>query len=305
MSAQIALWGKDRATSGRCVCSFSINTMTSPRSASRETNRVIRFGCGAMSTTGAPERGLSTSTLWAMRTPHYALNLHCKSCRIRTDVPLPAREIGKFLRSAILRDRCFTQRSRRAPCGRIVDIDIGRQTTLQAVHQPVIHDVVHSAVTAHLPRQVSSRFPERMLILVAIAVDVLPLLLALAIKKNTRRIVREGALGTHNRVQAAVRTGADNVMLQENGAAFQGLDDAGVHVAADVFLRALGVALGKILLDETAQRSLGRAYRNHVVEPVAPVNVHVMRHRAQSMGGIDIAITLHMRNPAPQALSLG
>ena len=91
------------------------------------------------------------------------------------NVPLGACEIGEFLGSAILGHRCLTQWGRRTPRGGIVDIDIGHETPFQAIHEPEIHDVVHSAVAAHFAGQFSGCFPERVLVLVAKRIDVLPI----------------------------------------------------------------------------------------------------------------------------------
>src|SRR5260370_20623984 len=99
------------------------------------------------------------------------LGLNCKAWRVRMTVPLAAREIGKFLGSAILRHRRFAEWSGRAPCGRIVDIDIGHETLFQAIHQPVVHDVVHSTVATHLACHLSRRLPEWVLVLVAKRID--------------------------------------------------------------------------------------------------------------------------------------
>ena len=87
------------------------------------------------------------------------------------DAPLATREIGEFLGSAILRHRCFTQRSGRTPGGGIVDIDIGHEPSFQAIHKPIIHDVVHSAVATHFAGHFSGCFPERVLVLVAKRID--------------------------------------------------------------------------------------------------------------------------------------
>ena len=65
-----------------------------------------------------------------------ALKSEVQSPENPMDVPLATREIGEFLGSTILCHRCFTQRSRRTPCGGIVDIDIGHETSFQAIHQP-------------------------------------------------------------------------------------------------------------------------------------------------------------------------
>src|ERR1035437_6565397 len=115
-------------------------------------------------------------------------SLNCKACRVGTNVLLPACESRKFLGRAILCYRSFTERSRRTPCGGIVDINIGHQPPLQAIHQPVIHDVVHSAVATHLACQFSGGPPERVLILVAKGVNVLPIFLLWSVQEDTWRI---------------------------------------------------------------------------------------------------------------------
>ena len=80
-----------------------------------------------------------------------------------------------------------------------------------------------------------------------------------------------------------------------------GFYDAGVHVTADVLFGALQVPVSEVRFHIRAQRGLGRTHRNHVVEPVAPMDVHVMGYRAQTVRRIQIAIAPHMREPAPQA----
>ena len=89
-------------------------------------------------------------------------------------------------------------------------------------------------------------------------------------------------------------------MLKKNSAAFLGFDDAGVHVTANVVLGALRVAVREIRFHICAQRGLRRTHRNHVVEPVAAVDVHVMSHGAESVRRVQVAIALHMRKAAPQ-----
>ena len=141
--------------------------------------------------------------------------------------------------------RCLTQRSRRTPCGGIVDIDIGHETLFQAIHQAVIHDVIHSAVATRFAGHFSSCLPERMLVLFAKCIDVLPILLSL----GRRRKYAVGNQRKHplcpNRVEPAVRPRIHYVMLEKDRAALLGFYDAGVHVAADVFFRALGVSVSE------------------------------------------------------------
>src|SRR5438552_10738453 len=90
-------------------------------------------------------------------------------------------------------------------------------------------------------------------------------------------------------------------MLEKNRAASLGFYDAGVHVTADILFGALGVSISEVRFHICAQRGLGRTHRNHVVEPIATMDVHVMGYWAQSVRRIQIAIALDMREPAPQA----
>jgi len=68
----------------------------------------------------------------------------------------------------------LAQWSGRAPGGGIVNIDVGHKPSLQAIHQAVIHYVIHSAVAAHLARQLSGLLPEGMLVLLPKCVDSFP-----------------------------------------------------------------------------------------------------------------------------------
>src|SRR5436309_5296480 len=127
-------------------------------------------------------------------------------------------------------------------------------------------------MAAHFTRHFSRSLPERVLIFLAKWVKVLPLLFFLAIHKNAGGIISEGALGADNGIQAAVRPRADHVMLKQNGAPLGGLDDAGIHVAADIFFRAFGIALGKVGFDVFSQGRLGWTHRDHVIKLVAAMN---------------------------------
>src|SRR6266567_571655 len=142
------------------------------------------------------------------------LDLNCKAWRVRMSVPLAAREIGEFLGSAILCHRCFTEWSGSAPCGRIVDIDIGHETLFQAIHQPVVHHVVHSTVATHFTGQFTSCLPEWVLVLFTKRIDGLPVFFLRAVYEHTRRVVGKYALGARDRIEATVRPWVDHVMLE-------------------------------------------------------------------------------------------
>src|SRR5215831_18822356 len=150
------------------------------------------------------------------------------------DTPLATREVREFLRSTMLCHGCLTQRSRCTPCGRIIDVDIGYEAFFQTIHKTIIHDVVHSAVATRFASHLSSCFPKRVLVLFTKPIDRLPVLLLRAVDENTRRVIGESTLRARDRVEAAVRSWVDYIMLEKNGTALLRFDDAGVHVATDV-----------------------------------------------------------------------
>src|SRR5262249_10842723 len=53
-----------------------------------------------------------------------------RSSHRRPRLPLTPREIGEFLRSAAVCHRRFTERPGRAPCSRVIDVDIGHRAVL-------------------------------------------------------------------------------------------------------------------------------------------------------------------------------
>src|SRR5882724_11305509 len=61
-------------------------------------------------------------------------------------------------------------------------------------------------------------------------------------------------------------------------------------------VRELGLYVG-------TQRRLGGTHRNHVVESVAPMDIHIMRNRPQPVRRVEVAISFHMRKPPPQAFA--
>src|ERR1700722_169290 len=154
------------------------------------------------------------------------LSLNGKARRTRIGVPLTPREVGKFLRSTILRHRSFTERSRRAPRGGVVDVDVRYESLLQALHQAVVHDVVHAPVAPQFASPLSRCLPEWMLVLVAKRIDGVPILLLrtigllCAVEENTRRVVGEHSLCSLDRIEAAVGTRIDHIVLQKDRPAF-------------------------------------------------------------------------------------
>src|SRR5262249_5315657 len=192
------LCGKACATSGRRITSASIRTMTSPRNASTETRREFASDLvsGAVTVCSA---GLSSCANSVMTTVLNQQNQREPSgpreVDTRTFIPTTTRKIGKFLRSAMGRYRRFAQGRRRTPGSGVINIDVGSETTLQAIHQAVIHHVVHAPVAAGFSCHLTGFLPQRMFVFLQEGIDRLPLFSLLAIHKHPWRIVCERALG--------------------------------------------------------------------------------------------------------------
>ena len=63
-----------------------------------------------------------------------------------------------------------------------------------------------------------------------------------------RRIIKENRAGAVEGVDAAVRARADDVVLEQDGAAQFGLEERRVHVAANIFFTGLLAAIGVVVL---------------------------------------------------------
>src|SRR3954468_11764018 len=167
MKVQIALCGKDLATSGRRVASFNISSMMIPRNASRDISRslmtdlvsdsLIAIVCGGFSTCTPPIRAPLMCVLVPSRPESGPLS--GKAISLGPSFPVVARKVWEFLRSPTRGHRCLAQRGRRTPSSRIVDVDVGRQASFKAVHQPEVHDVIHPPVSTRLARHLAIVLP--------------------------------------------------------------------------------------------------------------------------------------------------
>src|SRR5215472_9811262 len=117
-----------------------------------------------------------------------------KPLRIWSCLPMAACEVGKFLRCSAGRNRRLAQGRGSTPCRSIINVDIGNQSPLHAIHEPVVHDVVHAAVTARLARHLPVVLPQRVLILNVEVIKLLPFFVLLAIDEYPWRIIRKDPL---------------------------------------------------------------------------------------------------------------
>ena len=80
------------------------------------------------------------------------------------------------------------------------------------------------------------------------------------------------------------------------------LDEGDVHVAEHVVRRLPRVGVGKVLGRPLLQSARGRAHRHQVGELVAAVDVHDVRDRTESVGRVEVRVTLGRVPPAPVPL---
>ena len=172
-----------------------------------------------------------------------------------------------------------------------------------ALDQAEAHDVVHAAVATELAGQFPLTLPERVLVLlVDLGADkVLAAFLTLDIE--ARRVVHEDSPAPLNDVQAGVGARQRDRVLEDNRAALRGLDQAGVHVAAGVGFLALGAIRRDVGVAVLGEANGLAAHGDEAGEPVAFVDIHVLRHRAKAVGGVEVAVALDMRDASPEPLA--
>ena len=144
-----------------------------------------------------------------------------------------------------------------------------------------------------------------MLEAVLVALQRLPLpVLLLAVQEEPRGVVAEGPPRPRHEVDAVVGAGAHHVVLEHDGPAFRSLDEARVHVPRIVSFLLTGVALRDPERKVPAEAALGRAHGDDALEAVSAIDVHVARHRAEAVSGVQVSIPLEMFEPAPEAFAL-
>src|SRR6185369_124988 len=125
-----------------------------------------------------------------------------------------------------------------------------------------------------------------------------------SLNENTRWIVAENSFCALDQIDSIIRTRRTDVMLQHDRTAFGGFNDAGVVIAGLVDLFPLRVAGRYVVFAVSLQSEMSRAHRDNVVESVATIDRHILRHWAKSMGGIEIAVAQNMMSTPPKSLIL-
>src|SRR5207247_7042165 len=100
-------------------------------------------------------------------------------CQRRRRLPPAAGEVGHRHRPAALGDRLLTQPRDRAPGRGVVDVLVGGPPAAQAFNEALVHEVVHAPVAALVVAH-ALRLPERVLELLVVLLEGLPLVLLAA-----------------------------------------------------------------------------------------------------------------------------
>src|SRR6266702_69513 len=144
-----------------------------------------------------------------------------------------------------------------------------------------------------------------MLVFLLICVERLEGLAFGAVDVDARRIVAEDPLAAGDEVDAVVRLGAADVMLQLDHAALHGADEADIEVAFLVDLLLARIAGGELILPILLEPGGDGTHRDEGIEAVAAVDVHVVCHGTQAVSRIEIAIAIEVLEAAPLAFALG
>ena len=128
-------------------------------------------------------------------------------------------------------------------------------------------------------------------------------MLVVRIDGQTGGVAEERGLGAAERVDTRVGARAHDVVLDHDGPAELRLDDRGVHVAADELLVLVLALVRLVLVAELGEVELGRGDRDDELERVAAADVQVLRHRAEAVRGIQVAVHEAMVVAAPVAFA--
>ena len=226
-------------------------------------------------------------------------------------VPGTAGEVGDFHRHVPVLEGEPGERGDAAPFGEVVHVHVQRQAVAEAVDQAVVHDVVHPAVAAHflgeglefgrqdgvrvlLEHLVGRRAAVHFLRAHRVGVHRLPFL-ELAEAEHRDRVLGGIAVRAHDLVHAAVRARGHHVVLHEDRLALLGTDEGGRLVAG----REGRVRRAVQLLGQFGAVERLRVHRYEGLHPVAAVDVHHLAHRAEAVGGIQVAAVLLVLLEAP------
>ncbi len=168
----------------------------------------------------------------------------------------------------------------------------------------MVLQVVHPTV-ARRPGVPAHALPEGMVPLLEVGVRLLPAVArvvgaafpeairfvhGVAFQVDPVRIALEDAASPLDHVDAGVRTGQVRVVTDEDGPAPGRPDHAGVHVPEPVPLPPLRVALRVVLLGPELESPGWAGHGDQRLEPVAAIDVHAVRHRAQPVGRVQVAV---------------
>src|SRR6185436_15421382 len=126
----------------------------------------------------------------------------------------------------------------------------------------------------------------------------------LSVNEDSWWIVAENSFRALNQVDAIVWTRCADVVLQHDRAPSGRLDDARVVVTGFVDLFPFWISRRHMLLPIRFKTKMSRAHRHDVIEAVATIDVHVLRHWTKPVGGIEIAVAQGVVTTTPQSFVL-
>ncbi len=145
--------------------------------------------------------------------------------------------------------------------------------------------------------------PERMLELLAVAGQLLPLVLrAASFEVDTIGIAADRAARALNQIDAAVRSRRGGVVLQQDGATQSSPDQAAVHVAQQIAAPRALIIDAETLAGIELETARIAAHRHQVVEAVAPIDVQALGQRTDAVGRIQVAVAVDRVLQAPESL---
>ena len=219
-------------------------------------------------------------------------------------LPCATREVGNLDGCAALRLGFFCDFAQTAPRSEVIHIHVERETVLETVHPAQVHEEVHSSVSADLLSDLPELGPERMPVFFAVFRRALlvesaarGVLLGFprtgtrgALDVYPERIVHENAVRSLDCVYAAVRMGNGAREVEQNHLALHGADERRVVSADEVLLVCFEILAFPARIALADQIPYGfRLHRVQVVEPVAAVDVHVLRDRTKTVRRIVVA----------------
>ena len=218
--------------------------------------------------------------------------------------PFSSGEVGDVDALATVGDRPFAEGADYGPDRAVVDVLIEWFPIAEAGHDAPVHDEVHAAMSAVADGFFGEFFPERVVVFLVPLTERGALHPALGGFGLAFDDDPSGEAGPHaaralDKVVAGVGAGELFIPLDHQGLAFDGFADGGVDVTADEFKASAFVSGREFSAGVFGACPRRAADAGHEVEPVSPVDIHVVGDGAEAVGGIEIPVPLGVVVGAP------